>query len=93
MGGRVDDERHGRQRPLLTALVCGLFYAQRAALHLRCSLQPLATSTHPAALPPSVQPRPKPIGMRYPLAWVTSTVSAPEAAVIKFAGVDALMYM
>ncbi|KAI7841239.1 hypothetical protein COHA_005076 [Chlorella ohadii] len=39
------------------------------------------------------QPRPKPIGMRYPLAWVTSTVSAPEAAVVKFAGVDALMYL
>lgn len=31
--------------------------------------------------------------MRYPLAWVTSTVSAPEAAVVKFAGVDALMYL
>ncbi len=47
----------------------------------------------PGSFPPPSQPRPKPIGMRYPLAWVTSTVSAPEAAVVKFAGVDALMYL
>ena len=60
-----------------------MLHTQRHAV--RCS--------HVAPLPAHSQPRPKPIGMRYPLAWVTSTVSAPEAAVVKFAGVDALMYL
>lgn len=63
---------------------------------VRCHPRPCAlhkTSVLPNPLLAPLQPRPKPIGMRYPLAWVTSTVSAPEAAVVKFAGVDALMYL
>ncbi|KAL4447960.1 hypothetical protein ABPG75_005179 [Micractinium tetrahymenae] len=39
------------------------------------------------------QPLPKHISARRPFAWITTAVEAPEPAVLRFAGMDALMYI
>lgn len=41
----------------------------------------------------NLQPRPPRIPLRNPLSWVLVSWRAPDAAVVQFAGTDALMYL